>query len=144
MGALEKQEARDRWVPAPLNGLSLDWPLSHSLTSVNGPVQVDLLLFFSLSTLTQHQLCSRELLRFQHCGLSENSPLKLTVSGTIRRCGNFFLLPALPDVELSATSPAPCLPAGCHPLCHGDNGLNLSNCRPAPVKHFPLQKLLWP
>ena len=36
-----------------------------------------------------------------------------------------FLLPADPDVELSAPSPAPCLPV-CHPVSrHDDNGLNL-------------------
>jgi hypothetical protein len=28
------------------------------------------------------------------------------------------------DVELSAPSPAPCLPAHCHASCHDDNGLN--------------------
>jgi hypothetical protein len=35
-----------------------------------------------------------------------------------------FLLPAYLDVELSATSPAPHLPARCH-TSHHDNGLNL-------------------
>ena len=71
-------------------------------------------------------------------------------SGTIRRCGlvggsvslwgralrypmlklhpewnSFLLMPADQDVELSAPSPAPCLPAHCHASCHDDNGLNL-------------------
>jgi hypothetical protein len=35
-----------------------------------------------------------------------------------------LLLPVDPDVELSAPSLTPCLPAGCHASCH-DNGLNL-------------------
>jgi hypothetical protein len=90
--------------------------------------------------------------REARCGsLNRNGPLQVfeclvTGSGTIRRCGLFggsvslgsglrssspgsvahsqFLLPVTPDVELSATSPAPCLPACCHVSCH-DNGLNL-------------------
>jgi hypothetical protein len=36
-----------------------------------------------------------------------------------------FLLPTDPDVELSATSPAPCSPACCYASCHDSNGLNL-------------------
>ena len=36
-----------------------------------------------------------------------------------------FWLSVDPDVELSATSLAPCLPACYHASCHGDNGLNL-------------------
>jgi hypothetical protein len=35
----------------------------------------------------------------------------------------FFLLPADPDVELSAPSPAPCLSLSCHASCYDDNGL---------------------
>ena len=35
-----------------------------------------------------------------------------------------FLLPADPNVELLATSPAPCLPACCH-VPHHDSGLQL-------------------
>jgi hypothetical protein len=38
---------------------------------------------------------------------------------------SFFLLTADQDVELSAPSPAPCLPACCHASCHDDNGLSL-------------------
>jgi hypothetical protein len=34
-----------------------------------------------------------------------------------------FILPIDPDVELSATSPTPCLPLCSHPH-HDDNGLN--------------------
>jgi hypothetical protein len=37
----------------------------------------------------------------------------------------FFLLPAHPDVEVSATSLAPCLPVCCHASCQDNNGLNL-------------------
>jgi hypothetical protein len=36
-----------------------------------------------------------------------------------------FLLPVDPDVELSAISPVPCLPAGYHAPCLDENGLNL-------------------
>jgi hypothetical protein len=34
-----------------------------------------------------------------------------------------LLLPVDQDVELSAPSPAPCLPADCHASQHDDNGL---------------------
>jgi hypothetical protein len=34
-------------------------------------------------------------------------------------------LPLDQDAELSASPPAPCLPARCHASCHDDNGLNL-------------------
>ena len=40
-------------------------------------------------------------------------------------CLSFFLLPADPDVEFSATSPAPGLFAGHHVSCPDDNELNL-------------------
>jgi hypothetical protein len=79
--------------------------------------------------------------------LNENGPYELIGSDTIRRCGivrgsmllgvgfgvsnaqarssvTLFLLPANPDVELSATSPASCLPACHHASCYDDNGLN--------------------
>jgi hypothetical protein len=36
-----------------------------------------------------------------------------------------LLLPADQDVEISAPSPAPCLPPCCHASHHDDNGLNL-------------------
>jgi hypothetical protein len=36
-----------------------------------------------------------------------------------------FLLPVDPEVELSAPSPAPRLPACNHVSCHDNNGLNL-------------------
>lgn len=36
-----------------------------------------------------------------------------------------LLLPVDQDVELSAPSPAPCLPACCHVSCYDNNGLNL-------------------
>ena len=38
---------------------------------------------------------------------------------------NFFFLPEDPDVEISATSPAPCLLAWCSASCHDNNGLKL-------------------
>ena len=38
---------------------------------------------------------------------------------------SLILLPADPDVDLSATSPASHLSAHCLASCHGDNGLNL-------------------
>ena len=47
---------------------------------------------------------------------------------------SLFLLPANPDVELVATSPAPCLPACCHASHHDDNGLNL--CKTPLMKCF--------
>ena len=50
------------------------------------------------------------------------------VSDVQARCSvslSLFLLPADPDVELSAPSPAPCLSAHYHASCHDDNGLNL-------------------
>ena len=39
-------------------------------------------------------------------------------------------------------SPAPCLPALCYASCHEDTGLNLWNCKLAPVKCFPLEEWL--
>ena len=44
------------------------------------------------------------------------------------------LLPVGPSVELSVTSPAPCLPAGGHASCRDGNELNLWNLKPAPIK----------
>ena len=45
-----------------------------------------------------------------------------------------LLLPANQNIELLA----PCLTVCCHASHHDDNGLNLSNCKPVPVKCFPL------
>jgi len=45
-----------------------------------------------------------------------------------------LLLPVDQDAELSVLSPAPCLPRCCHASCHDDNGLNIRNCKPVPVK----------
>jgi hypothetical protein len=42
-----------------------------------------------------------------------------------RPSGFLFLLPADTDVELSASCPAPCLPACHHASHHDSNGLNL-------------------
>ena len=42
------------------------------------------------------------------------------------------------DAELSATTPAPYLPLCRHVPCHDDNGLNLRNYKPAPIKCFIL------
>jgi hypothetical protein len=42
----------------------------------------------------------------------------------------------LPDVELSATPPASSLPVCHHAPHHDDNGLNLLNCKPGPIKDF--------
>ena len=74
------------------------------------------------------------------------APQRLTESNTIRRCGFvgqsvslwvgsevseaqakhfLFLLPANPNVELSATSQAPRPPARHHASQHDDNELNL-------------------
>jgi hypothetical protein len=47
-----------------------------------------------------------------------------------------YWLPLDKDVELSA-SPAPCLPEHCHAFCHDDNGLNLRDYKPAPIKCCP-------
>ena len=46
-------------------------------------------------------------------------------SAQARPSGTLFLLPAHLDVELSATSPAPCLLVFCHASNHDDNGRNL-------------------
>jgi hypothetical protein len=42
-----------------------------------------------------------------------------------RLCFTLFLLSVYPNVKLSATSPASCLPVCPHAFCHGDNELNL-------------------
>ena len=42
-----------------------------------------------------------------------------------RQSGSLFLLPADPDAELLAPSPAPHLPAHLHVPHHDDNGLTL-------------------
>ena len=75
-----------------------------------------------------------------HCNsLNENGPtgpqgaallggVALSKSITSRQTLRFqslFLLPEDPDVELSAPSPAPCLPAYHHASCHEDNGPSL-------------------
>ena len=49
----------------------------------------------------------------------------------------FFYLPLDQDVELLAP-PALCLPADWQASCCDDNGLNLWNCKPAPIKCCPL------
>lgn len=38
---------------------------------------------------------------------------------------SLFVLPVDPDVELSVTSPAPCLPSSHHASHHANNGINL-------------------
>ena len=50
---------------------------------------------------------------------------------------SLVLLPVDQDVELSAPSPAPCLPECCHIYHHNGNGLNLRNCTSTPTKCFP-------
>ena len=45
------------------------------------------------------------------------------------------------DVELSASSPAPCLSACCFVSCHDNNELNFWNCKPVPIKCFSLIRL---
>jgi hypothetical protein len=42
------------------------------------------------------------------------------------------------DVDLSAPSLVPCLPACYHVSHHDCNGLNLQNCKLAPIKFFLL------
>jgi hypothetical protein len=76
-------------------------------------------------------------------GLNENCPHRIKETSAVERCGlaersvslgggggELFLLSADPDVELSTTSPAPCLPA----TFHDNKGLNLWTCRPALTK----------
>ena len=46
----------------------------------------------------------------------------------------FSLQPVDRDLALSALSPTPCLSVCCHASCHGDNGLNIWHCKPAPIK----------
>lgn len=48
-----------------------------------------------------------------------------------------LLLPVDQDVAVSAP-PVPCLPVILHILCHDGDGLNLSQCKPATIKCFPL------
>lgn len=45
---------------------------------------------------------------------------------------SLLLLPLGQDVELSASSPAPCISGCCHNSHHEDNGLKLWSCKPAP------------
>ena len=56
---------------------------------------------------------------------------------------SLFLLPVDQDKELSATSPAPCVPAACPVPCQDDYGLNRWNYKPALIKCFPFEQLLW-
>jgi hypothetical protein len=53
-----------------------------------------------------------------------------------------LLLPADQDIELSAPSPAPCLPACYHASCLDDDGLNLWTCKPTPIKCCPYKSCL--
>jgi hypothetical protein len=48
------------------------------------------------------------------------------------------LLPTDQNVETSAPSSAPHLPAYCHASCYDDKELNLWNCKPTPIKCFVL------
>ena len=56
-----------------------------------------------------------------HCGLGFEV---LSIQAMPSVACSFFLLTADQDVELSAPSPATCLPEGHHTSCHDDNGLN--------------------
>lgn len=49
---------------------------------------------------------------------------------------SLFLLSAGEGVDLSATSPADCLPVCCHAPYHNSNGLNLWQYKEAPIKCF--------
>jgi hypothetical protein len=46
-------------------------------------------------------------------------------------CGGALKSPVDQDAELSAPSPAPCLPGHCHASLHDEN-----DCKPAPIKCF--------
>jgi hypothetical protein len=52
-------------------------------------------------------------------------------------CHSLFLLPTDQDTELSAPSPALCLPT-CHHASLPDNRLKPLSCKPIPSKCFPL------
>ena len=57
-----------------------------------------------------------------HCG----GGLWGLICSSCAQCGTIsFLLPVDQNVELSAPSPAPCLPVQCHVSCHDDNGPDL-------------------
>lgn len=43
-------------------------------------------------------------------------------------------LPLDQDEEPSVSCPATCLLVGCHASCYDENGWNLLNCKPAPMK----------
>jgi hypothetical protein len=58
------------------------------------------------------------------------------------QCLLFFLVPADPEVEPSATSPLLGLLACCYASHHDDNGRNLWKDKPAPIKCLLLQELL--
>lgn len=53
-----------------------------------------------------------------------------------------FLLLGDPEVDSSATTLESCLTACCHALCHGDNRLNLQNCKQAPIKCFSIRVMV--
>ena len=58
-------------------------------------------------------------------GGSVSLEVDFEVSKAQARPSGSLSLPVDPGVELSAPSPAPCLPAGHHASHHDDNGLNL-------------------
>ena len=58
-----------------------------------------------------------------HCGVGVG--FEIYHAQTMPSEAHLSLLPIDQDVELSAPSPAPCLPGCCHASHHDDNGLNL-------------------
>jgi hypothetical protein len=58
---------------------------------------------------------------------------KVSYAQVMPSMAHSLLLTMHQNVEILAP-PAPCLPGCCHASCHDDNGLNLWNCKPAPIK----------
>ena len=78
--------------------------------------------------------------RIRRCGLCRES-VSLGVGFKVSRVHakprvSLLLLLANQDVELSATSPAPCLPAFSQVSHLDEDRLNISEGEPTPIKYF--------
>ena len=72
-----------------------------------------------------------------HCGLWSHICSSYNQHGVC----SLFLLPVDQIIEFSTRAPAPYPHICCHTSHHDDNGLNLKNCKPEPIKCFHLQEL---
>lgn len=88
-------------------------------------------------------------------GLKQNGTHRLIWVCTIRKCdfvgegvslgiqslkssSQFTFCSCRSKLKLLAPSPAPCLHASCCASCHGNDGQNLGNYKPTPIKCFSL------